>query len=515
MSYTKLSPTITLAGVLLSTTLVTGAILASTTASADDSVVDDINITVPISCSMTGANTAHNADIANGRYVDSIGATTLKVFCNDNAGFAIYANGYTNQEDGNNLLINSTLPNNNTITTGTATSGDTSNWAMKLTATSDSGDTTSHPITIDSAPNTAGGENALFSTYHTVPTAFTKVAHKNAGTDMTAATGGATLETTYAAYINQTQSAGTYSGKVKYILVHPGDSAPQVLYMQNISEWKDRLENGQEVYAIDHRDNKGYTVAKLADGNIWMTQNLDFDIIAGKTYSSDDTDLPVGSTWIPTTSTVSTHDVEGALWESSFFVPESYDPGNINWNGDLNSEYSDSAAYLSGSGNGHYHLGNYYNWTAAVAMNNSSTYNSTYGVQNVVNQSICPAGWTLPKAGTSEKSFYKLLNSYNYQTVIKNEGFSGKSINGDNNLWSKPLFFSLSGDTYTQGNSVMLENIGSEGIFWTSVSTGPMAQNGANSNIYRAYALDFYATDYLSEFKNSTKFGTSVRCVSR
>ena len=179
---------------------------------------------------MTGTgNTSHNAEIHNGQYTPNIGITTLKVFCNDNEGFAIYANGYTNQEDGNNLLINSALSTNNTIATGTATSGDTSNWAMMLTKKTDSGDTTGeNALTIDSAPNTEGGDPASFASYHTVPTAFTKVAHKNAGTDMAAATGGATLETTYAAYINQTQSAGTYSGKVKYVLVHPSDAMAPV-----------------------------------------------------------------------------------------------------------------------------------------------------------------------------------------------------------------------------------------------------------------------------------------------
>ena len=34
----------------------------------------------------------------------------------------------------------------------------------------------------------------------------------------------------------------------------------------------------------DSRDQKDYTVAKLADGNVWMTQNLDHDIVAETTY---------------------------------------------------------------------------------------------------------------------------------------------------------------------------------------------------------------------------------------
>ena len=84
-------------------TALTGTILASNTVSADDntSVVDQINITVPVSCTIsgTGMNT-HNANINNGLYEDDIGSTTLHAFCNDNEGFAIYAAGYTGNEVG-------------------------------------------------------------------------------------------------------------------------------------------------------------------------------------------------------------------------------------------------------------------------------------------------------------------------------------------------------------------------------------------------------------------------------
>ena len=57
-----------------------------------------------------------------------------------------------------------------------------------------------------------------------VPNEYTKVAHKNSGTDMTATTGGVKLTTTYAAYISKTQPADTYSGQVIYTLVHPSSA---------------------------------------------------------------------------------------------------------------------------------------------------------------------------------------------------------------------------------------------------------------------------------------------------
>ena len=227
---------------LTSLVVLTGTILASSIVSADDnSTVDQINITVPMSCTMTGAGMdSHSTEIQNGLYKDNIGTTTLHAFCNDNEGFAIYAAGYTGNEIGgesSNKLVGTTASSNATIVSGIATtagSPDISNWAMKLAISQDSGDTTStNAFTIDSAPNVdlpseaeQSTTPASFSEYHVVPNEYVKVAHKNSMTDMTATTGGVKLTTTYAAYISKTQSADTYNGQVKYTLVHPSSAAP-------------------------------------------------------------------------------------------------------------------------------------------------------------------------------------------------------------------------------------------------------------------------------------------------
>ena len=208
---------------LLGLTMLFGIILSSNIVSADDtSVVDEINITVPIACTMSGTGMqSHNAEIANGTYTPDIGSTTLHAFCNDNEGFAIYAAGYTGNEVGgtnSNKLVGTTASGNATIESGTATTAgnpDISNWAMKLAITQDSGDTTgTNAFAIDNS----------FNAYHAVPNEYTKVAHKDSNTDMTASTGGVKLTTTYAAYISKTQPADTYSGQVIYTLVHPSSA---------------------------------------------------------------------------------------------------------------------------------------------------------------------------------------------------------------------------------------------------------------------------------------------------
>ena len=202
------------AGSLVAVTIIAGAFLTSVSVSADDNVVDNVNIEVPVSCSLEGTGmTSHNANIVNGTYQPDIGSTTLKAFCNDSNGFAIYAIGFSNEEYGNTNLIGASSSIN--IVTGTATSAgnpDTSNWAMKLSTDG----TATYPITLDNS----------FNAYHIVPSTYTKVAHRDSATDIGTNATGASLTSTYAAYISKTQNADSYNGKVKYTIVHPASETP-------------------------------------------------------------------------------------------------------------------------------------------------------------------------------------------------------------------------------------------------------------------------------------------------
>ncbi|MBR2998756.1 hypothetical protein IKF34_03265 [Candidatus Saccharibacteria bacterium] len=183
---------------------------SATTSSATASVI------VPVSCNLsTNIDSVHSATINNGTYKDDIGKTTLKVVCNDNSGFAIYAVGYSNDTFGNNKLVanvGGTLSPTNDIVTGTTTSGNTSNWAMKIT-----------PIAGTYSPIIGSDTNGSFANYHIVPDKYVKVATFNSTTD---ATIGSSIEATYRAYISSTQPAGTYTGKVKYTMVHPASEVP-------------------------------------------------------------------------------------------------------------------------------------------------------------------------------------------------------------------------------------------------------------------------------------------------
>lgn len=154
-------------------------------------------------------STQHTATVPAGSYKSGIGSTVVNVACNDDGGFGIYAIGYTGNTDGNNLMVNDN-DTTATFSTGKATSGNTSNWAMRLTTVP--GDT--------HAPTILNGYN----NYEVVPDDYVKVAEYPSSTEAT----GATFLTDYAAYISLSQTAGSYTGQVKYVLVHPSNGdAPE------------------------------------------------------------------------------------------------------------------------------------------------------------------------------------------------------------------------------------------------------------------------------------------------
>lgn len=511
---------------------------------ADNSIVeDDIVIYIPSFCSLDSiVNADHTDTINNGTHKSNIGTTTLKVFCNDNNGFSIYAAGYTGEEIGGGNSTKLVGNNNTNIITGTALSGNTSNWAMKLTTDPNA----AYPLDILSDTD---GSYASES-YHIVPAASTKVATRSSNTDAGPAAAGSVLTTTYQVYISPSQPAGTYTGNVIYTLVHPANpiipavvcdpSATTISQAKCLQDFagpnRDQIVasmTAETQYILkDSRDGKSYTIAKYQVGaannyDVWMTQNLDLDLDSTKAYTNLDTDLGYNATtgeyetmsWSPTAST---HITSDTTWNySGVTAPESYDPGDLYWNGTLSdgSDYDayfnrchwDSTTqqavcdeisnprpnYIASTGIPQYHLGNYYNWTAAIAANEG------YGIDNEsVDQSICPAGWTLPRTGNGEDTFYALLNQY---------GFSASSTSGNNSLWESPLYFVASSD----GNNGDESKIGTGGSFWSSVQYHPLDPNFNHYDASTAYILHIYHTDVYPSGEGSKDGGQSIRCIAR
>lgn len=271
------------------------------------------------------------------------------------------------------------------------------------------------------------------------------------------------------------------------------DNIP-TLYMQDIAEWGDSLEENEQIRVIDKRDDKVYFVAKLKDGNIWMTQNLDFDITEDNVTPelSDVTTTPTGLE--PTATEV--------YLDKNYMNTKSFDGGNYYWDGineGINSSeidsYSNSAIAKHFTTEPpfkqriHYHVGNLYSYYAATA-------NTKPGVTGgEAPSSICPKGWRLPSAN----EILSVLHKYNKtepDMMIKN-----------------PLYFSMSGGinslTDLEHAKVGLFNVGNGGYYTSSTLI--------NSDEYYYSAYKIFNGSIVSSMVAHMQPGTgySVRCLAR
>ena len=168
----------------------------------------------------------------------------------------------------------------------------------------------------------------------------------------------------------------------------------------------------------DTRDNKLYWVAKLADGNCWMTQNLDLDI---STAGLSATDTDIAADWNSSSTYKPVATVIAPFSETSSTTTDSYDGGNYYWIGHwggsdgiprLDYEFIPTFSTTKPVSQGdHYHVGNLYQWNAATAGTGGTV------TDTEIDSSICPTGWRLPFFGdyddyNADKSFDKLLSIY-------------------------------------------------------------------------------------------------------
>lgn len=280
-----------------------------------------------------------------------------------------------------------------------------------------------------------------------------------------------------------------------------------------------------EIQLVDIRDSKLYWVAKLMDGHCWMTQNLDLDLetsptnVAPLTHENTDlgwTDNDSSATWTPERSTIvfdaaSTTSLSG--WSDSYYDPYSADPG-VQYIVASDTSNNDSAYYTledckahasvsTGEECKHYYIGNYYNWTAAIAENDSdTTYLKTQ--YNIAPNSICPAGWRLPIGRSNRfdsaatREFSQLMLS---QGIIANISDVEYATNGFESIRHAPLYLIRGGHIY-DGDQ---RHASFYGRYWSSTAD-------AKSDVYTLY---FYPGTINPEQGGTRYYGYSIRCVAR
>ena len=276
--------------------------------------------------------------------------------------------------------------------------------------------------------------------------------------------------------VDQSTAPGTYSRALNFTVTVAPDPVPTMQDATSSSLAELMPNTGDTTTLEDERDGNTYTIAKLADGYYWMTQNLRLGKGDGTAInlSSSDSNLPSGTTFALEASGMGSN------------APSSATGGDCNvgdWYSDGTSEYLDKS-HLCINTDDTETYGVYYNWYTATA--GTGTYSMTSG--NATG-SICPKGWILPP-NSGERSYYNLL--------FTKAGLSSNSASSTT-MQGAPYNFPLSGYTHGEG----IDDVGRNGYFWSS--------SVLDNDI--AYLLNFNSSRIFPQNYNVKGYGSSVRCV--
>ena len=421
-----------------------------------------------------------------------------------------------------NVNLSVSTNNNSGYTLSLATTGDDNHMHSQNQATTETIAPVSGSVTQAKFANNTWGYNlraasegdANASTeYQAVPES------DDAALKTTSAPSNDSYNLTFGAKVNTSIPSGTYTNTVAVSVVANPPLVADMTSLSTMQEMTPEVCEATEVGTVarltDARDQKQYWVTKLADGNCWMTQNLDLDL-GVKDGDTDTTvltpaDSDVSRSWTPdnntlTDGTQTTSDYEAEWsWNLGDYVLTTPNAGTscgtsgISNFGDCTGvgfrsvadmtpmTDGDATDVISGNTyNAHYHVGNHYTWNAATA--------GTGGTITSANakDSICPKGWQLPTSNnTNSGSFGGLTAAYSISS----------NTDGSPALVSAPVSFVRSGSVF----SGSLRFAGNNGIYWSST---------AFSSTSLAYALYFYSGGVYPSDDYSRYAGRSVRCLA-
>lgn len=337
---------------------------------------------------------------------------------------------------------------------------------------------------------------------------------------------GSSVQFKIAAKAGATQASGTYTNVVNfYAVTNVGPTslldafiasgAEQVNGYYKMQDMTSSICNAvddslipSKLQLIDERDNKLYWVAKLADGNCWMTQNL--DLAGGTVLSADDTDVDSSyiSSFTTSNNLTKTND--------TLVLPASAVKNSDNNNLTDSSQFSiNNYAYVYNSGNTtgcgasgqNIPCYSYYSWDVATLGSGRSISTDNTDAP----YSICPKGWKLPStyngSGTAAEAtdFRALMialgGSNSIQTYDSSTSPTGAAMYNAIKAGTAPNF--LLAGYYNSGSFYYG---GSYGFYWPSTSSS------SSSN---ARLLTFNSSDVDSASGDSRRYGLSVRCLLR
>ncbi len=233
----------------------------------------------------------------------------------------------------------------------------------------------------------------------------------------------------------------------------------------SLQEWNgcSNLSTGDTVALTDSRDNNTYAVAKLKDGNCWMTENLRLGSDTETTLTAEDT-------------------------QTAGILPAAISSWSLN--SSLTIKRLNTSNLTSESGT--YLYGNYYNWAATI--NSLSAVDSGRATT-----SICPSGWSLPIGGNNADDTDQ---SFAYLDIqLGGNGSTGANNADISNIWrSYPNNFTLSG----AWNGNASPTSGEEGFYWSLSAY----------DSYSAYRMSLSRNSVNPGLTSIIKnYGGSIRCI--
>lgn len=457
----------------------------------------------------------------------------LTIKTNNDSGYSIYM---TSTNDGK--LVNMDGQEKQAINSLPATGALTANtWGYKISKTG-------RPTPTD---------------YNAVPATIERI-HSSSSTDTTNEDD---YELTFGVAVNTDLPTGYYQGSVTISAVtNPVNitSLRQLTYMQDMTSEicantpfdeqgtmdPTQANPNQPItkQLIDQRDGKKYWVAKLRDGNCWMVQNLAINP-ENKTMTSDDTDLPSGTSYTFQSQSYEsffTHQADMLLAtpmlnkqcndiqsqvplyptcaDSGFISVAEQEDGNNTWA----PTYIATRGTITINGNqytglvaanetqktydAHYLVGGQYSFKTATARNSGS---------------ICPQNWMLPTGNDSNNgSFTNLFAAYGItstpysttgtQNIDMRDGtkISYNIQTGEFDAAKAPLYLVRSGaaNGYSAHTNEYdsLVGAGVNGIYWT--------KNTSTINSVDARAFGVSATQ-IGTYESFQHTAISIRCLAK
>ena len=244
----------------------------------------------------------------------------------------------------------------------------------------------------------------------------------------------------------------------------------------------------------DQRDNETYAIAKLADGNCWMIENLRLDNTAD--HNSDGT-LSQGyggvfsglaepeAPWADNSTAANSLYYSGTQ-EGTATIDIGTTNANFRFPRYNNQNTASRETETTDSNTNTYSYGNYYTWHAAIA---DTTH---YSSGNHDGTSICPSGWRIP-TGVN-------LNISNGEYPTLNVLINNDSRTSSDGLRRYPANFIYSGyilSTYAYYR-------GTSGNYWSSTVWGDNSSSRLTFNVGNVIPANGSSMKY---------YGLSIRCI--